>query len=128
MHLWYKVRFVTGKRKEGFTVEINKAPKTERKWTKKKKKKHPVVHKMVGGAWTEYRPSTVLGTAASQTLCVFTQRSQVHNGFLHAFLAAAVGLQGDQRVQVERRVAGMRLSPARHLRPGLPVEAAADAI
>lgn len=83
---------------------------------------------MVGGAWTEYRLSTVLGTAASQTLCVFTQRSQVHNGFFHAFLAAAVGLQGDQRVQVERRVAGMRLSPARHLRPGLPVEAAADVI
>lgn len=34
------------------------------------KKKHPVVHKMVGGAWTEYRLSTVSRTAASQTVCV----------------------------------------------------------
>lgn len=86
------------------------------------------MHKVVGGAWTK-SPLQLLG------LCVFTQRSQVHNGFLHAFLATAVGLQGDQRFEVEPRVAMMRrwrrqvrVDSARRLRPGLPVEAAADVI
>lgn len=62
---------------------------------------------------------------------MFTQRSQVHNGFLHAFLATAVSLQGDQPFEVEPRVAVMRrrqVGCARRLRPGLPVEAAADVI
>lgn len=72
----------------------------------------------MGGAWTEDRLSKGL---SPQLLgpCVFTQRSQVHNGFLGAFLATAVSLQGDQRVEVELWVAVMRQRR---------VEAAADVI
>lgn len=62
-----------------------------------------------------------------------SQPSQVHNSLLDALLAAAVSLQGDQRVEVQSLVAVMwrrrvRVSLARRLRPGLRDVAAADVI
>lgn len=70
------------------------------------------------------------GSAELAEIC---HRSQVHDGVLAALVPAAVGLQGDQRAEVQLRVSWgrqhrIRVSAASRRRPKLPNVAAAVVI